>query len=262
MPELPDVETVARTLRREAVGRRICRVRVLSPSTVRSPLPGRFASRLRGKQIEQVGRRGKYLLIDLEGDQTLIVHLRMTGGFASASRTDPIHPHTRVLFSFNGEELRFIDQRRFAHMDLVDARDVPTFPGLRRLGVEPLEDVFTLRKFRALLRGRRGTVKGFLLRQDVIAGIGNIYADEILFQARLLPWRPVESLRPAEAARLYRAIRTTLRRATARLSRYGKPSGALLAVRRAGGVCPRCGRALRTATVAGRTSYYCPACQR
>lgn len=262
MPELPDVETVARTLRREAVGRRIRRVRVLSPSTVRSPLPGRFASRLRGKRIEQVGRRGKYLLIDLEGDQTLIVHLRMTGGFASASRTDPIHPHTRVLFSFNGEELRFIDQRRFAHMDLVDARDVPTFAGLRRLGVEPLEDVFTLRRFRALLRGRRGTVKGFLLRQDVIAGIGNIYADEILFQARLLPWRPVESLRPAEAARLYRAIRTTLRRATARLSRYGKPSGALLAVRRAGGVCPRCGRALRTATVAGRTSYYCPACQR
>lgn len=262
MPELPDVETVARTLGREVVGRRIRRVRILSLSTVRSPAPVRFAARLRGKRIAQVGRRGKYLLIDLEGDQTLIVHLRMTGGFASASRTDPIHPHTRVVFSFNGEELRFIDQRRFAHMDLVDARDVPTFPGLRRLGVEPLEDVFTLGRFRALLLGRRGTVKGFLLRQDLIAGIGNIYADEILFQARLLPWRPVESLRPVEAVRLYRAIRTVLRRATARLSRYGKPSGALLAVRRAGGVCPRCGRALRTATVAGRTSYYCPACQR
>jgi formamidopyrimidine-DNA glycosylase len=261
LPELPDVETVARTLRREAVGRRIRRVRVLSPSTVRSPAPVRFASRLRGKRIAQVGRRGKYLLIDLEGDQTLIVHLRMTGGFASASRTDPIHPHTRVVFSFNGEELRFVDQRRFGHMDLVSARDVPTFPGLRRLGVEPLEDAFTLRKFRALLHGRRGTVKGFLLRQDVIAGIGNIYADEILFQSRLLPWRPVESLRPAEAARLYRTIRTVLRRATARLSRYGT-AGEQLSVRRDSGACSRCGRAFRTATVAGRTSYYCPACQR
>jgi len=262
LPELPDVETVARTLRREAVGRRIRRVRVLSPSTVRSPAPARFASRLHGKRIEQVGRRGKYLLFDLEGGQTLIVHLRMTGGFASASRTDPIHPHTRVVFAFNGEELRFVDQRRFGHMDLVSARDVPTFPGLGRLGVEPLEDAFTLRKFRTLLHGRRGTVKGFLLRQDVIAGIGNIYADEILFQARLLPWRPVESLRSAEAAHLHRAIRTVLRRATARLSRYGMPAGELLKVRRDGGVCPRCGRALRTATVAGRTSYYCPACQR
>ncbi len=261
MPELPDVETVARTLRQEAVGRRIRRVRVLSPSTVRSPAPVRFASRLRGKRIERVGRRGKYLLIDLEGDQTLIVHLRMTGGFASARRTDPVHPHTRVLFSFNGEELRFVDQRRFGHMDLVSARDVPTFPGLQRLGVEPLEDAFTLRKFRALLDGRRGTVKGFLLRQDVIAGIGNIYADEILFHARLLPWRPVESLRPAEAARLYRTIRTVLRRATARLSRYGTV-GEQLSIRRDGGACSRCGRALRTVTVAGRTSYYCPACQR
>jgi formamidopyrimidine-DNA glycosylase len=261
LPELPDVETVARTLRRETVGRRIRRVQVLSPSTVRSPAPGRFASRLRGRRIEQVRRRGKYLLINLEGDQTLIVHLRMTGGFASGRRTDPIHPHTRVVFSFDGDELRFIDQRRFGHMDLVHARDIPTFAGLRRLGVEPLEEIFTLRKFRALLHGRRGTVKGFLLRQDVIAGIGNIYADEILFHARLLPWRPVESLRPAEATRLYRAIRTVLRRATARLSRYGT-AGEQLSVRRAGGVCPRCGRAFRTATVAGRTSYYCPACQR
>lgn len=261
MPELPDVETVARTLRREAVGRRIRRVRVLSPSTVRSPAPVRFASRLRGKRIERVGRRGKYLLIDLEGDQTLIVHLRMTGGFASTRRTDPVHPHTRVLFSFNGEELRFVDQRRFGHMDLVSARDVPTFPGLQRLGVEPLEDAFTLRKFRALLHSRRGIVKGFLLRQDVIAGIGNIYADEILFHARLLPWRPVESLRPAAAARLYRTIRTVLRRATARLSRYGT-AGEQLSIRMDGGACSRCGRALRTATVAGRTTYYCPACQR
>ncbi len=262
MPELPDVETVARTLRRETVGRRIRRVRVLSPSTVRSPAPVRFASRLRGKRIEQVVRRGKYLLIDLEGDQTLIVHLRMTGGFASASRTQPIHPHTRVVFGFNGEELRFIDQRRFGHMDLVYDRDVPTFPGLRRLGVEPLEDAFTMRKFKSLLHGRRGTVKGFLLRQDVIAGIGNIYADEILFQARLLPWRPIESLRPIEAAHLYRAIRTVLRRATARLARYGMAAGELLEVQRDGGTCPRCGRAFHRATVTGRTSYYCPACQR
>ena len=262
MPELPDVETVAHTLRREAVGRRIRRVRILSPSTVRSPAPSRFASRLRGRRIEHVGRRGKYLLIDLDGDLTLIVHLRMTGGFATHGGTYPVHPHTRVVFFLDGKELRFVDQRRFAHMDLVRTRDVPAFPGLRRLGIEPLDRTFTLQRFRPLLGGLRGTVKRLLLRQDVIAGIGNIYADEILFQARLLPTRPVGSLRSPEVARLYHAIRTTLGRATARLSRYGKPVGDLLEARKAGSACPRCGRTLRAAMVAGRTSYYCPACQR
>lgn len=262
MPELPDVETVARMLRQQAVGGRILRVRVLNPSTIRSPSPSRFVHRLRGRKIDRVLRRGKYLLIDLEGALTLIVHLRMTGSFAVARGTDPIPLHTRVIFSFEDHELRFVDQRRFAHMDLLPRLKVPTFPALRRLGVEPLDDSFTLARFRSLLEGRRGTVKRLLLRQDLIAGIGNIYADEILFQARLRPMRPCASLSPAELGGLHRKIRSVLQLATARLSRYGKPVGALLGVRKTGGACPRCGRQLRSAKVAGRTSFYCSACQR
>jgi formamidopyrimidine-DNA glycosylase len=262
MPELPDVETVVRMLRRTVVGRRIGPVRVLNPSTIRSPSPRRFTQRVRGRTIERVTRRGKYLLIGLDGGLTLIAHLRMTGDFTVVRRADPVHRHTRVVLALDGQEVRFVDQRRFGHMDLVPTREIDQFPALRRLGSEPLERAFTLRKFRALLQRRRGTLKGLLLRQDVIAGIGNIYADEILFQARLHPARRIDSLRLAEGKRLYQAIRSVLRRATLGLSRYGRPVGVLLESRAQGARCPRCAKALVTSRIAGRTTYYCRFCQR
>jgi formamidopyrimidine-DNA glycosylase len=262
MPELPDVETVVRMLRRTVVGRRIGPVRVLSPSTIRSPSPRRFTRRIRGRTIERVTRRGKYLLIGLDRGLTLVAHLRMTGDFAVVRRAAPVHRHTRVVLALDGQEVRFVDQRRFGHMDLVPTRGLDQFPALRRLGSEPLARAFTLGKFRALLQRRRGTLKGLLLRQDVIAGIGNIYADEILFQARLHPARRVDSLRRAEGKRLYQAIRSVLGRATRGLSRYGRPVGVLLESRAQGARCPRCARALATSRIAGRTTYYCRFCQR
>ncbi len=261
MPELPDVETVRRMLQRMVGGRRIGRVTVLSPSTIRSPAPRLFARRLRGRRIEAVHRRGKYLLIGLEGAVTLVVHLRMTGDFEVAPRTAKRDPHTRVVFSLNGKELRFIDQRRFGHMDLLPTAELHK-SGLARLGAEPLDRGFTLAQFRRMLRGRRGTLKALLLRQDVIAGIGNLYADEILFRARLHPARHIDSLRLREVTRLHEAVRSVLRRATTALSRYGKPVGALLAARTRGGACPRCGRPLMVQPIAGRTTYFCTSCQR
>ncbi len=265
MPELPDVETVVRALRRRTVGRRIRGVTILSPSTIRSPGPRAFTRLVRGRTIRAVGRRGKYLLIDLDGRLMMIAHLRLTGDLVVARATEPRPRHTRVVFTLDGRELRFVDQRRFGHVDLIDlARPgaVAEWVERRRLGAEPLDPAFTLRRFREILRGRRGALKALLLRQDLIAGIGNLYADEILFRTRLRPTRPVTSLRPADVARLHRTIRGVLRRAVERLSRYGRSGGALLAARRRGGTCPRCGRALRTATVGGRTTYYCALCQR
>jgi len=262
MPELPDVEALARRLRRAVGGRRISHVRILSASTVRSPAPGLFTRRLRGRRIGRIRRRGKYLLIDLDGALTLVVHLRMTGDFALAPRPSPLPPHTRVIFGVDGDDLRFIDQRRFGHMDLLPTRALKKFQGLRNLGEEPLGPGFTRAKLRALLRGRRGALKGLLLRQDLIAGIGNLYADEILFRARLLPTRTAGSLRPAELRRLHETVRTVLRRATAALSRNGRGVGRLLDNRERGGVCPRCGRELSAARVAGRTTFFCRFCQR
>ena len=262
MPELPDVETVVRMLRRRVVGGRIDRIRVLDPSVVRSPAPALFARRVRGRAIQAVRRRGKYLLIRLEGGSTIVGHLRMTGDFSVVPRREPIRPHTRLVVGLDGTDLRFTDQRRFGHVDLVATHALDDFPALRRLGVEPLGPAFTPDRFRGILRTRRGSLKGLLLRQDLIAGIGNLYADEILFQARLRPARHVESLRPAEVRRLYHAIGDTLRRGVESLSRRRAAVGDLMQIRARDGACPRCGGPLRSATVAGRTTYFCPRCQR
>ncbi|HEV2283803.1 MAG TPA: bifunctional DNA-formamidopyrimidine glycosylase/DNA-(apurinic or apyrimidinic site) lyase [bacterium] len=270
MPELPDVEWVARRLRRSIGGRRVTRIEIRDRSVVRSPSPRLFAGRLRGRRIRTVGRRGKYLLVYLDGDLVIVGHLRMTGDFAVVPRHEPLRPHTRLVLGLGAGDLRFVDQRRFGHVDVIAARELETFRGLRTLGVEPLTPAFSLARLRALIDDRRGTLKGFLLRQDLIAGIGNIYADEILFQARLHPARPLRSLRPAQVRALHRAVRAALRRGVAALARRGRAigrrssvrEGDLVAVREKGGACPRCGGPLRIAAVAGRTTYFCPRCQR
>lgn len=262
MPELPDVETVAAMLRRRVRGKRIRRVRLITPSTVRSPDPATFIRLMRGRRVRGIDRRGKYLLIGLDRDLTLVAHLRMTGDFEVADHQTPIHPHTRVIFEMDGRDLRFVDLRRFGHMDLLTPGALSEFRGIARMGIEPLSPEFTLEKFRALLARKRGGLKAFLLRQDVIAGIGNIYADEILWRARLQPSRPLESLRADRNAQLYRTIRTVLRTAVAGLSRYGRPVGRFLDARDVDGRCPRCGRLLMVERIAGRTTYYCKTCQR
>jgi formamidopyrimidine-DNA glycosylase len=261
MPELPDVEAVARFLRMSIAGRRVTRVEVRDRSVVRSPAPELFARRMRGRRIRTIGRRGKYLLVYLSGDLVMVGHLRMTGDFVVVPRRTPLRPHTRLVLGFGSDDARFVDQRRFGHVDIVGADELETFAGLRTLGVEPLTPAFSLGRLRAMI-GRRGTLKAFLLRQDLIAGIGNIYADEILFQARLHPARPLRTLRAADVRALHRSIRVALRRGIVALSRRGRAVGDLVAVRERGGVCPRCGRPLHVATIGGRTTYFCSHCQR
>jgi formamidopyrimidine-DNA glycosylase len=214
-----------------------------------------------GCTVRGVARRGKYLLIRLSHALTLVVHLRMTGDFELVPHTAPVHPHTRVVLQFGRRDLRFIDQRRFGHMDLVPSGAERELVG--HLGVEPLGASFTVKRWESLLEGRRGSIKSVLLRQDLIAGIGNIYADEILWEARVHPAKPVHRLRPKDVTRLARIIRRVLGRAVASLSRYGRPVGRLLEARgEPDAPCPRCGRPITAARIAGRTTYFCPACQR
>ena len=234
MPELPDVETVARMLRRRLRGRRIGGVQLLTPSTIRHPDPATFTRLIRGRRVLDVDRRGKYLLIRLDRDLTLAVHLRMTGDLEITPRRAPLHPHTRVIFTVGLDHLRFTDLRRFGHMDLLTPYQLERVPGLASMGVEPLGPAFTLERFREILRARRIGLKALLLRQDLIAGIGNLYADEILWQARLHPGRRVPAL--------HRVIRTVLDRAVRHLSRYRRPVGAFLDAREQDGRCPRCQR--------------------
>lgn len=244
------------------VRRRVGKVKVLTRATVRSPSAAAFSRRLRGRRVTAVDRRGKYLLIRLSGDLVLVAHLRMTGDFEVVAPRTPRHRSTRVIFTVDRREVRFVDQRRFGHMDLIDEQDLARFPGVRTLGVEPLSDDFTRTRLRALLEDRKGGIKSALLRQDLIAGIGNIYADEILWQARLHPKRSVASLSAGEITRLHRQIRRVLTRATRGLSHYGEAVGDLLEVRERGGRCPRCAGPLMVETVAGRTTYYCAHDQR
>ncbi len=201
-------------------------------------------------------------MLSMDGNLTVVGHLRMTGDFVVVPKIAPVHPHTRLVIGVDATDVRFIDQRRFGHLDLVATDRAAELDGVRRLGIEPLSPEFTQARLRGLLQERRGAVKALLLRQDLIAGIGNIYADEILFQARLSPDRTGASLRPAELRRLHRAIVTSLRRGIAALSGRGRTIGDLIDVRERGGVCPRCRRPLHTATIGGRTAYFCPHCQR
>lgn len=237
-------------------------MRVLTPSTIRHPDPATFSRALRGRRIVGVDRRGKYLLICLRGDLTLAVHLRMTGDFEITDSGAPVHRHTRVLFEMNGFHLRFIDLRRFGHMDLLTPRQLQRLPGLSTLGVEPLGPQFTRIRLREIVRGHRMGLKALLLRQDLIAGIGNLYADEILWQARLHPARATGTLREEQIAALHRIIRRVLDRAVRRLSRYGRAVGVFLDAREREGRCPRCHGPLRTGRIGGRTTFFCPRCQR
>lgn len=262
MPELPDVETLVRRLRPRVRGRRVRRVRLFTPSTVRYPAPEAFRRRLQGRRITGVTRRGKYLLFGLSGDLTLAVHLRMTGDLKVVRPGTPLHPHTRVTFRLDGAELRFTDQRRFGHMHLLTPAEFARFKGVRTLGEEPLSASFTLPRFQGLVRPRRLGVKSFLLRQDLIAGIGNLYADEILWQARLHPGRGTETLSSTQVTGLWRSIGRALRRAVRSQSRYDRPVGSLLDARDRAGRCPRDHGPLRVVRVAGRTTYFCPRCQR
>jgi formamidopyrimidine-DNA glycosylase len=262
MPELPDVEILARGLRRRLRGKRIRAVRLLTPSTVRHPGRATFRRTLAGRRITGVARRGKYLLIALDGDLTLAVHLRMTGDLVVARMGAPLPPHTRVVFTLEDTELRFTDQRRFGHMDLIRGAERERAAGLRSLGVEPLSPAFTLSGFEALIGRRRLGVKALLLRQDLIAGIGNLYADEILWQARLHPARTTDTLTPRQRALLWRTIRHVLDRAIRERSRYGGAVGTLIDARDRGGRCPRGHGPLRVMRAAGRTTYLCPRCQR
>jgi formamidopyrimidine-DNA glycosylase len=272
MPELPEVETIRRQLEPELIGRRIERIEVRDKRWTRRAAPGAVEQACGGRRIEAVARRGKYLLLELEGGWTLALHLRMTGGLRFAGR-DGVPSHLRaVILLEGGDRLEFTDARRFGHAEVVRTEEIEGwFRG--RVGLEPLSDRFTPQALERLAFGRRAPLKSFLLAQDGIAGVGNIYADEALFRARLHPLSPAGSLRREHCIELREAIVATLEAGLdnggATIDDYRDArglSGAMqdefLVHRREGEPCPRCAAEIRRITVAGRSTYFCPSCQR
>lgn len=268
MPELPEVETIRAQLAACVVGRQFSEVTISDDKPLRNISPEDFRMQLVGQKIREVGRSGKYLLVRLANGSTLIIHLRMTG----ALLLNPKGPErfTRVIFKFaDGSELVFTDVRRFGAMYLVkDEKEV-----VGKLGVEPFSDEFTPETLAKLLAKRTAPIKAVLLDQTVIAGIGNMYADEALFSARIHPMRKAGKISLAEIKALHKAIRDVLTKAIgkkgASISTYKCPSGELgtahfdfRVAHRGGEKCPRCRSTIQRVKTRNRSSYYCPRCQK
>lgn len=279
MPELPEVETVRQGLARALEGRRLRRVRALRPD-LRFPLPEDFARRLEGRRVVRVGRRAKFLIVELTGGLALIAHLGMSGRFRVFGASPPAldrHDHVEIETD-DGATLRFNDQRRFGFMDLTAISDLPRYPMLASLGPEPLDDGFTGRALAGRLKGRRTPIKAALLDQSVVAGIGNIYACEALFRAGISPKRSAATVQGGRAEKLARAIREVLTAAIAAggssLRDHRRPTGELgyfqhsfAVYDRAGEPCPGCAcdaakGGIRRIAQGGRSTFYCAMKQR
>lgn len=260
MPELPEVETFKRYLDSTSLHQRIKGVEVRSAYVLKGVSARELARQLEGHSFESSCRHGKHLLVRADGDLWLRLHFGMTGSLQYFKREQDVPRHTRVLFAFmNGHRLVFEDQRKFGKIGLVE--NVNEFLKQRGLGPDALD--ISLSQFREIFRKHRGAVKSILLNQKLIAGIGNIYADEILFRARIHPAMQASALKEKTITKLVRATRQVLKKAIeARADADLMPKSWLLPRRGKGGKCPRCGRELKSASIGGRTAWFCAHCQR
>ena len=275
MPELPEVETVRKGLERHVVGRTISDVQVLHPRAVRRHIagPDDFAAAIRGRTITAARRRGKYLWLPVAED-ALLAHLGMSGQFLISDPEAPLSPHVRARFTFadSGPDLRFSDQRTFGHLVLATGGAV--LPELiAHIAPDPLEPAFDAETFITRLRGRRTGIKRALLDQSLVSGIGNIYADEALWRARLHWARSTAALTRPEVVRVVEAVRDVLSEAmdaggTSFDSMYVNVNGesgyfgrSLAVYGRAGQPCDRCGTPIRRDPFMNRSAYSCPRCQ-
>jgi formamidopyrimidine-DNA glycosylase len=274
MPELPEVETVRRRLEPYLVGRVFDRVEIADPRVTRPFDPAEVAAELAGERVERVERRGKYLIFRFESGRVLLIHLRMTGNVLYApDGANGGDPHRRAVISLdNGADVVYRDVRRFGTWLLVEAGELDQYLA-PRLGEEPLARRFTADSLGMRLAGRRAPVKAALLDQRTLAGLGNIYVDEALWRAQIHPLRAAREVEQNELVALRRAIRQSLqagiRRQGATLRDYRQPDGTRGRMQaefkvygRLGEPCERCGTPIEKIRVAGRGTWYCPACQR
>jgi len=273
MPELPEVESVRRQLEPVLVGRGFERVRIDDPRLVRPYEPAEVAAELEGERVAAVERRGKYLVVRFESGRVLLIHLRMTGSLLIAgngSLTDD--PHRRAVVRLDdGSDVAYRDVRRFGTWLLLEPGEAEPYLAAR-VGDEPLDTLFTAARLGERLSARRTSLKAALLDQRTLAGMGNIYVDEALWRARLSPLRPAAGLDRNELRRLHRAIRAALEHGLARqgstLRDYRLPDGTGGSMQdefrvygRRDEPCDRCGTLIARTSVAGRTTWFCPACQ-
>jgi formamidopyrimidine-DNA glycosylase len=259
MPELPDVEVFRRYVNSTSLHQNIESVEVRNGKILGGVSARKLQSTLKGRTFESTRRHGKNLFVGLDGDGWLLMHFGMTGRLKYFKDMDQDPPHDRFLISFeNDYHLAFDCQRMFGKVDLID--DLEEFVREKKLGPDPLE--LDSPAFRERFEGRKGSVKSALMNQQVVAGVGNIYSDEILFQAHLYPGTRIERLDDAALEKLFQVTRRVLTTAIERGANPQElPDHFLLSHRREGEKCPRGNGEIRKIRAAGRTAYYCPACQ-
>lgn len=269
MPELPEVETVKNELIPLVVGRKVTSVNLIWDGIVRLPSPGEFCAGLIGRTIKRIRRRGKYLLFGLDSDETLIAHLKMSGALISGD-CDVNERFARAVLSLDdGSCVIFRDPRKFGRMWLVN----DTSAVIGKLGPEPLDQTFTPEVLEQRLKARKAPIKAVLCDQEVIAGVGNLYADEALYLAGINPLTPAGSLSSDRIRGLHNAIQKVLKKGIknkgASIENYVRPDGKpgtahleFLMPRKAGEPCGQCGGRVKRITVRGRGTYFCPKCQK
>jgi formamidopyrimidine-DNA glycosylase len=273
MPELPEVETVRRRLAPVLEGRQLADVAIADARLTRPADPAEVAAELLGERVASVDRRGKYLIVRFESGRALVVHLRMTGSFLHGARGDlPDDPHRRAVVSLDdGSDVAYRDVRRFGTWLLVEPGALDAYIDAR-VGREPLDAAYRPRHLAERLAGRRAPVKAVLLDQRAVAGVGNIYADEALWRARIHPLTQASTLDDDQVKALHRgvrdALRAGLRRQGSTLRDYRLPNGDAGGAQhefkvygRGGEPCDRCGTPIDKIRVAGRGTWYCPVCQ-
>jgi formamidopyrimidine-DNA glycosylase len=272
MPELPEVETIARGLQKTLVGKRIEDVKVVFPGIVKENSKN-FRRHVVQTKVIGARRRGKFILIDLSNGKTILIHLGMTGSCLFMKRSSPPdkHDHLRVTFCRSQKELRYNDQRKFGRIKSFSACKEESVSDLRKLGPEPLK--ISLPDFVKLFRKRKGRIKPALLNQQIIAGLGNIYADESLFEARIHPLRTIDKISPQKLKRLHQAIQRILKKAIraggSSIENYCNINGEIGSFQlqhkvygREGLLCKRCRAKIQRIKISQRSSYFCPRCQK
>lgn len=272
MPELPEVETVRKGLEKLVVGKTIKEVTILWPRIIEAPVVEIFESQLIGQTIEKMERRGKFLIFKLT-NYDMISHLRMEGKYETHDPEDQRDKHTHAIFTFtDGSELRYLDVRKFGRMVLVDKDQGTNYKGILALGPEPIPSQFKLNAFRLGLKKHHKAIKPLLLDQRLVTGLGNIYVDEALWEAKIYLEQPADTLKPKEVERLYYAIidvlgraveagGTTIRSYLNALGEAGTFQISLNVYGQTNRPCPRCGTPIKKIKVAQRGTHFCPKCQ-
>ena len=272
MPELPEVETIKRDLEEKIKGKKVEKVVVVNDKCIKMPASGEFISGIEGRLFQQIKRRGKYLIIELDSGDNLVIHLKLTGRLIYSLKEKKLD-YSKIIFIFyDSTQLTFTDMRGFGNVWLLPDKEFERIPSLKNLGPEPLEEEFTVDKFKELLKEKRTDIKSLLMNQEFIAGIGNIYSQEALFLSGIHPKRKALSLHYEEIGRLYNNLRSVLNEAISyrgsSVDAYvdlqgekGKYKPHLRVYGREGKNCLICGAIIQKINIKGRGTRFCPRCQ-